>query len=121
MHFMLLNAATAVLGVTVSNTAPYAENSGPTAGTITTDPVAATASGGTPGYTYSWTKTGGSAKIAALNPTSSATAFQATGMIGGETAVATFTCTVTDSAAATVTSGVVTVTIQRGTGGGGGA
>lgn len=121
MHGAIFSSRVALaLAVSLSGTSASGEDSGPSAGTITSDVIAATASGGTPGYSYAWSKLGGSAKISALNPSSAATAFQGTGMIGGETAEATFQLRVTDSLGAFIDSAVVTVSIHRGTGSGSG-
>lgn len=84
-----------------------------TAGTITTDTVTAAASGGTPGYTYAWTKVSGDS-ITAVSAATAATTFQATSVTTGETRTAIFRCTVTDGAAATATVDV-TVAINAAT------
>lgn len=73
-----------------------------TAGTITTDAITAAASGGTPGYTYAWTKVSGDS-ITAVSASTAATTFRGTSVTTGETRTAIFRCTVTDGAAATAT------------------
>jgi hypothetical protein len=81
------------------------------ASSITTDAVTASATGGSGGYSYAWTKvTGGS--IAADSASSAATTFTATGMAASESRSATFRVTVTDGSAATATFDV-SVTVTR--------
>jgi len=73
---------------------------------LTTSPdTVATPSGGTPGYTYSWTRISGSTAITAGSPTSASTSFSGTVPIGGSIS-AVFRVTVTDSAGATATADV---------------
>ena len=79
------------------------------AGTVTTDTITAAATGGTPGYTYAWTKVSGDS-ITVVSAATAATTFQATSVTTGETRTAIFRCTATDAAAATATVDV-TVTI----------
>jgi hypothetical protein len=114
---LLISSSAAALAVSMSSLVPYGSG---TTSTIDTDTIAATASGGTPPYTYSYARTSGSTSVSAINPTSASTAFRGTGMIGGDTFTAHFTLTVTDSLGAHIDSGDILVTIQRGTGGGGG-
>lgn len=71
------------------------------------DPITATASGGTGSYTYSWKKVAGN-RVTIVSPTSSTTAFSYNGTI---TANAIFRCTVRDGIS-TVTSSNVTVTFE---------
>lgn len=77
-------------------------------GTNHSDPVTATASGGTGNYTYSWKKVAGGSGISIESPTSRTTTFSHVG-----TAVTTvvFKCTVSDGVS-TVTSSNVTVTFE---------
>jgi hypothetical protein len=59
---------------------------------------------GTGPYTYLWTKdAGGSSKVSVTSSTSATTTFTGTGLVNGDEVNATFTCTVTDSLAATAT------------------
>ena len=67
-------------------------------GVVTTNAVAVTPTGGTPGYTYAWTLESGNFTI--LSPTSASTTFRAS-VTAGETVEDIATCTVTDSLAAT--------------------
>lgn len=73
------------------------------ASTATSESTTITPSGGTPGYTYAWTRVSGSTDISADSASAATTTFSVTGMVDGETASATFRCTVTDSASATYT------------------
>lgn len=69
----------------------------PTSGTITTNSTTASATGGIPPYTYSWTLTGASGPtITITSPSTASTAFTAHIPVG-QTALAEGVCTVTDS------------------------
>jgi hypothetical protein len=65
--------------------------------------VTVTASGGTPAYTYAWTRLSGATTITANSSTSATTSFNCTGLVAGEINEAVFRCTVTDSVSATDT------------------
>jgi hypothetical protein len=75
-------------------------------GTITTNTVTATPSGGTGPYTYAWTLIShdGPVNPTATSAATAATAFTQTGVGPGEIYSAVFRCTVTDSLAATATA-----------------
>ncbi len=82
---------------------------------LTTSPNSvATPSGGTPGYTYSWTRISGSTAITAGSPTSASTSFSGTVPVSGAIS-AVFRVTVTDSVGATATADVtVSLTYDSG-------
>jgi hypothetical protein len=71
------------------------------AGTATTNTVTVTASGGTGPYTYAWTKKSGLGTITADFPTAASTEFSGV-LSSGFARSQIWTCTVTDSAAASV-------------------
>lgn len=73
--------------------------------------VTAIASGGTPAYSYAWTKLSGDAIVCA-SPSSATTLFSVTSMGDGETRVATFRVTVTDAIPATAVSDIVVITTR---------
>jgi hypothetical protein len=75
-------------------------------GTITTNTVTATPSGGTGPYTYAWTLIShdGPVNPTATSAATAATAFTQTAVGPGEIYSAVFRCTVTDSLAATATA-----------------
>jgi hypothetical protein len=83
------------------------------AASVTTGSVTVSASGGTPGYTYAWTKVSGGA-ISITSDTAATTTFSATSLTANEARSAVMRCTVTDSAGSPATATVdVTVTITR--------
>jgi hypothetical protein len=69
---------------------------------VTSYEVGITATGGTAPYTYAWTYVSGSTAISCLAPSASSTAFAAT-IYRGSSRGAVWRCTITDSAAASVT------------------
>jgi hypothetical protein len=79
----------------------FAGGSEPVAGTVTTNSVTVTPSGGTSPYTYAWTKVSGDT-FTVTSPTAAATTFSVTLGSGG-LASAIYRCTVTDDASATYT------------------
>ena len=83
-------------------------------GTVATDPITATPSGGTPGYTYAWVYSGGDGSVTPVSPTSATTTFNAT-VASGDDKIAYYTCNVTDSASNMASSNTVTVEIQAAT------
>jgi type II secretory pathway pseudopilin PulG len=93
------------LAVSLNTTFAY----GPAApgGKNYSDPITATASGGTGNYTYSWTKVGGT-PIQVVSPTSNTTTFS---LYGTTPTTGVFRCTVSDGVS-TVTSSNVTVSFE---------
>lgn len=86
-------------------------------GTVVSSSVTVTASGGTPSYSYAWTKVSGD-DISVVSASSDTTTFQATGVTSGEIRTAVFRCTVTDSAGSPATTTVdVSVTLGDASGG----
>jgi hypothetical protein len=77
----------------------------------TSSSVTVTATAGTGPYTYAWTFASGGSGITIDSPTSASTTFSATGLTSGTTRSGVARCTVTDSAAASVTADVA-VTIK---------
>ncbi|MEM9600675.1 MAG: hypothetical protein AAF926_06605 [Pseudomonadota bacterium] len=77
-----------------------------------TSTVTATVTGGIGPFTYSWTRASGSTKISAISPSAASTAFQSSGLSPGESAVATFIVTVTDTATGNQVFDTVSVTIE---------
>lgn len=71
--------------------------------TATSESTTVTATGGTPGYTYAWTRVSGSTDISADSASAATTTFSVVSMADGATKSAIFRCTVTDSTAATYT------------------
>lgn len=69
----------------------------------TSESVTVTATGGTPGYTYAWTRVSGSSDISADSASAATTTFSVTSLADGGTKSALMRCTITDSAAATYT------------------
>lgn len=84
--------------------------SGVGSGPFTTGQVTATASGGTPGYTYLWSRTGGDATISCSNTAIANPTFSASGT-ATQTKAATWICTVTDSLSQVGASAACTVSI----------
>jgi len=81
--------------------------------TVTTSAASITAVGGTPTYSYAWTKLSGDT-ITATSPSASSTTFSGATMVSGETRNAIFRCTVTDSASPEATYTVdVAVSVSR--------
>lgn len=72
-------------------------------GTATTSAITATATGGTPPYTYAWTLVSYDSPVppTATTPTAAATGFTQTGMIPGEAYTSAWLVTVTDNNGAT--------------------
>ena len=83
------------------------------AGTITTAAVTVSAVGGTPSYSFAWTKLSGDS-ITATSASSASTTFSASSMISGETRSAIFRCAVTDNASPQAVFNVdVAVSVSR--------
>jgi hypothetical protein len=74
--------------------------------TLTTDATVATASGGTPPYTYAWTWANGGTGITINSPTADTTTFSGTHVSDGTVLTGTAMITVTDAASATATYAV---------------
>lgn len=79
-------------------------------GTVTTEAITATPSGGLAPYAYAWTRTSGSHGFATA-PSAATTAFIATPP-GGSIQISVFRCTVTDSLGASATADT-TVTFEE--------
>lgn len=79
---------------------------------LTTSSCSVSASGGTPGYTYSWSRVSGSALVNITSPSSSSTTFNTSFNGGGQTRSAVFKCTVTDAASNVVDTDTVSVTFN---------
>lgn len=74
----------------------------------------ASGSGGTPPYTYKWTRQNGVNKTTLVNATSQSGAYVSwSAMIVGEYQSTTANCKVTDSTGATATSSTIVIGIQR--------
>lgn len=105
------NTATA-LTVSVPATA-YGASSLSSAVTVITNTATATASGGTPPYSYAWSRDdSGSPAWTINNPSSAGTTFSV--LVSAATVeTAEFKCVVTDSLGATVTSSLVYATAEN--------
>ena len=97
-----------------ASVSPGAVNTQTTNSTATSAPVTVTASGGTPPYTYAWTRVSGASTITADSATAATTTFSCTGLDPSEVNEAVFRCTVTDSAGSPDTATVdVSVRFER--------
>jgi len=97
-----------------ASVSPGAVNTQTTNSTATSASVTVTASGGTPPYTYAWTRVSGASTITANSPTAATTTFSCTGLDPSEVNEAVFRCTVTDSAGSPGTATVdVSVRFER--------
>lgn len=84
-------------------------------GSVTSDPATVVASGGTPGYTYAWTRVSGDTSIFCNSPTSATTTWtRSSATVHIYTAV--WKCTVTDSVAATRSITLIVTMIFESTG-----
>lgn len=77
-------------------------------GTVVTDTVTATPTGGTAPYTYSWVYVSGDPEVTAAAPTSAGTTFTANPVYDGSPFTTVFRCDVTDNAGNVVSAGEVT-------------
>lgn len=81
-------------------------------GTVQSEAVTVTPSGGAGTLTYSWTFVSGSSSVSAVSASSATTAFRSTGVTGSRTAV--FRCTVSDGITSATTNDVnVTLEYER--------
>ena len=98
---IMLGIMGASFSATVSPTA--AGGSRATAGSVTTNTVTVTPSGGTSPYTYAWTWFSGGTGITITSPSAATTDFS--GLVSSTTPIRSGTarCTVTDSASRTTT------------------
>lgn len=85
---------------------------GPNPRFVISPPVAVTASGGTPPYTYLWTIVAGSGGVTIDYPTFTDTTFSGSNNLDGTTKWATVICTVTDSVAATAQTDEIAVQLS---------
>ncbi len=92
-------ASGGALSASVLPTYAYGDRIG--AGSVTTNAVSVSASGGTAPYTYAWAKKSGAGTMVANSPTAAITDFEGT-LLAGAVRSQIWTCTVTDSAAASV-------------------
>ena len=74
------------------------------------EPAVASVSGGSPAYTYLWSKVSGDPDITIQSPTSYYTYFTAL-LTSGDSATTVFKCTVTDAASTVVDTNTITVTL----------
>lgn len=82
--------------------------------TVSTNSVTVTVEGGTPPYTYSWAKTGGDGGTwSASAPSAKTTTFRRTLVDAGNSYIAYFVCTVTDSKGQSGASGSVEATVYN--------
>lgn len=99
----------AVLAISANPTSDTAEGS---FATIVSSTVTATATGGSPSYTYQWTQVNGDA-ITIDSATSASTTFRVTGMSPSEIRDGEFICTVTDALSNTASTDSVLITFIR--------
>lgn len=80
-------------------------------GTCTSsEPAMANVSGGSPPYTYLWSRVSGDTDITIQDPTNYYTYFTAL-LTSGDSATTVFKCTVTDAASTVVDTNTITVTL----------
>lgn len=89
-------------GFAVAANAEICSASSSSLGSLTTNSVTVTPSGGTAPYTYAWAFVDGDAGITINSPTSATTSFSADP--AGASLAATYRCTVTDSAGSPLTA-----------------
>ncbi len=83
-----------------------------TTGTVQSEAVTATPSGGSGSFTYNWALVSGSSAVTAVSPSSATTSFRSTGVSTSRTAV--FRCTVSDGITSATTNDVnVTLEYER--------
>lgn len=97
-------------GISLTATAAPTPVSGVGSGTVTTTTTTATVVGGETPYTYLWSQVSGDAMTITL-AAGATTAFQRTGVVGGDNFSGVFRCLVTDLAGRTVTTNTVTANI----------
>lgn len=113
---LALFAAALGAGQLAVNAAPAAvSGNGPgfAVATVSTNSSTVSVSGGTPPYTYAWSRQSGSTQINANSPSSASTIFSRVNQPIGASESAIFICTVTDSAARTTQTNTVTADISN--------
>lgn len=94
--------------------APTSVGGSDSSSTVTSSAATASATGGSGFKSYAWRRTGGSASIVPVSPSSAASQFRATGMSIGSIS-ATFVCDITDSVTGEVKpTPAVSVYLERG-------
>lgn len=101
----------AALAVSISPAEIYTVGTGTI---ITSDACAASATGGTPPYSYLWQQVAPPAgAISILTPNTSATQWRATSMAAGQLRTGDYRCRVTDAVGAVINSASITVTLEN--------
>lgn len=101
------------LNASAAPTSTYGNGGGFATVTVQTDTSTVSVSGGTPPYTYAWSRISG---VTLFNPTaasSASSAFTRNSLPVGGNDTATFVCTVTDAAARTTQTNAVTATVEN--------
>lgn len=101
------------LNASAAPTSTYGNGGGFATVTVQTDTSTVSVSGGTPPYTYAWSRQSGSTQINATNPSAATTAFSRASLGVGLSESANFVCTVTDAAARTAITNSVTATVEN--------
>ena len=101
------------LNASAAPTSTYGNGGGLGVETVTTDTSTVSVDGGTPPYTYAWSRQSGSAAIGPVNANAATTAFSRGFLPVGGSETAVFICTVTDSAARIVASNAVTALVEN--------
>lgn len=111
----LFSAALGNGQLTANAEPPAVSGNGPGLGaaTVSTNSSTVSVSGGTPPYTYAWSRQSGSTQINATNPSSASTIFSRLNQPSGASESANFICTVTDSASRTTQTNTVTADISN--------
>jgi hypothetical protein len=99
--FLLFGKQNAAMALGLVNTTGDANGDRTGPGSLVSSPATVVvASGGTPGYTYAWSRVSGDSTIACTSPTSASTTFSRSSAIA-HTYTAVWKCVVTDSVLAT--------------------